>query len=154
MPLDIVMYVYMDKYRQEADLIRLGDELITRFDLCREDFGSGGPLTYLPREDYDLAHVESEPGFLLDLNMRANYYFVGYERGDAKLIIQVAEWLEEKLPDCKVYYGEDSSGIGRPFGQLARAKLMDYYNKVGHEPYHNRSLTEEQTKALHGLYEA
>ncbi len=153
MPLDMVMYVYVDEYRQAANLIRLGEELISHFDLCREDFGSGGPLVYLPREDYDLAHVESKPGFLLDLNMRANYYFVGYERGDARLIVQVAEWLEERLPACKVYYGEDSSGIGRPFGQLARAKLMNYYSKVGYEPYSNKDLTREQQEKLHAMYE-
>ena len=110
MPTSAVMYVYIEEYHADSFIAELGAELMQQFDLTSEDFPGGGPLIYLPREDYDLAHVEGKPGYLLDVNLYRNYYYVGYERGDLLLFVGIAEWLEQKLPSCRVFYGADSTG--------------------------------------------
>ena len=153
MPTGVVVLVYVEEYVKGDMLLSLGSELIKEFDLSEEDFPCGGPLVYLPREDYDLAHKEGEPGFLLDLNLSRSYYGVGYERGDLPLFIGIAEWLERELPGCEVLYGHDGTGEGFPFGFGERAKLMAYHDKVGGEPYYRKDLTWEEKAQFWKLYD-
>ena len=138
------MYVYIEEYHADSVIAELGLELMQAFDLTDEDFPGGGPLLYLPREDYDLAHVEGEPGFLLDVNLYRNYYYVGYERGDLPLFVGIADWLEQKLPSCRVFYGADSTGQVISFDAPVRTALMTYHNAVGWDIYFRKDLSREQ----------
>ncbi len=154
MPLAAVMYVYITEYHADGVMAELGVDLMRQFDLNDEDFHSGGPLLYLPREDYDLAHVVGEPGFLLKLNTCEEYYGVGYERGHLPLFVGIAEWLEQKLPGCRVFYGEDSSGEGYPFDGPLRAAMMEYRRNVGTNLYFRKDLSREQAAELRALHSA
>jgi hypothetical protein len=65
------------------------------------------------------------------------YYGEGYERGDLPLYINVAEWLESRIPNAEVFYGGDSSGVcAMPFNNEARMKLWKYFCQVNHAPYY------------------
>ena len=151
MPLAAVMYVYLEEYRADSFIAELGAELMRQFDLTAEDFHDGGPLLYLPREDYDLGHVVGEPGYLLNLNIYGSYYGVGYERGDLRLLVGIAEWLEQKLPGCRVLYGEDCSGEGYPFDTVVRGILINYHDAVG-DVYFRNDLSREQKDEIRALY--
>lgn len=151
MPTGVVMLAYIEDYIKDELLISLGVEMMKHFELSEEDFYWGSPLVYLPREDYDLAHMEGKPGFLLDVNLYRSYYGIGYERGYLPLFIQIAEWLEQKLPGCRVLYGHDVNGEGFPFDAAVRVKLLNYYNKVGSQPYMLEN--EEQAQCLRKLYD-
>ena len=153
MPLAAVMYVYLEEHCADSLVAELGAELMRQFGLDDEEFHAGGPLLYLPREDYDLGHVVGEPGFLLDLNIRGSYYGVGYERGDLPLFVGIAEWLEQKLPGCRVLYGEDCSGEGFPFDELLRVALMEYRRNVGYV-YFRKDLSREQENEIRARYSA
>ena len=136
MPLATVMMVYMKDYLDEELLSSLRKNLLSESNLSEDEFYSKGPLIYLPHEDYDLAHMVGDPGYLLSLNSYLPYYNVGYERGDLPEFVAVAEWLEQQIAGCRVLYGEDSSGECFPFDTQIREELMSYYKQVGHEPYH------------------
>ena len=148
MPTSAVMFVYIEEYQTDSLVAELGSELMRQFDLTGEDFPAGGPLLCLPREDYDLAHVEGKPGFLLDVNLYRNYYYVGYERGDLPLFVGIAEWLEKKLSGCHVFYGADSTGQVVLFDAPVRDTLMAYHNAVGWDIYFRNDLSREQKDEL------
>lgn len=99
-----------------------------------EDFGREGLLTYLPRDEFDRAGMEDEPGFLLDLNLSRKYFGKGYDRGDAPLFVGIAKYLEQRLPGTRILYGERSSGDLFPFGQVERAALLRLYREPRGEP--------------------
>ena len=151
MSVSAVIYVYLEEYCADSLIAELGVELMQQFDLTAEDFPVGGPLLYLPREDYDLAHVEGKPGFLLDVNLYRNYYYAGYERGDLPLFAGIAECLEQKLPGCRVFYGEDCSGEGYPFDAPMRNALIAYREAVGHI-WSNKDLSPEQENEIRALH--
>ena len=148
MPLAAVMYVYLEEYRTDSLVAGLGAELMRQFGLDDENFHAGGPLLYLPREDYDLAQAEGERGFLLSVNLYRDYYYVGYERGDLPLFVGIAEWLEQKLPGCRVLYGADTTGDVILFDAPVRGVLMAYYNVVGWDLYFRKDLSREQKNEI------
>jgi hypothetical protein len=156
MSLNVVMQVYVEDRIDDETLSRLRVELLVQFDLTGEDFyfesdsGSGIPLVFVPREDYELAGLEGEPGDLLNVNFWHSYYGVGYERGDLLLFITTAEWLEERLPGCRLFYGPDSTGETRPFDAPERARIRKYFEQVGHEPYRRKDLSHAEWQALFG----
>jgi|GEM_PF-1726039 len=152
MPTAAVMYVYLEEYYADSVIAELGVELMQQFDLTAEDFPVGGPLLYLPREDYDLAHVEGKPGFLLDVNLYRNYYYAGYERGDLPLFAGIAECLEQKLPGCRVFYGADTTGDMISFDASVREILMAYHNVVGWDIYFRTDLSPEQENEIRALH--
>ncbi len=152
MPVAAAMFVYIEEYRADSLIAGLGIELMRQFDLTGEDFPGGGPLLYLPREDYDLAHVEGKPGFLLNLNIRGSYYGVGYERGNLPLFVGIAEWLEQNLPGCRVLYGEDCSGEGSPFDEPMRTALMDYRRNIGTYLRSRADISDEQKNEIRVLH--
>lgn len=72
----------------------------------------------------------------INVNLWTRYYGPGYERGNIRLIIDVAEVLETIFVGGEVWYGGDSSGVcAVRFNAAARAELRDHWLKVGHEPY-------------------
>ena len=153
MPTSAVMFVYMEEYQSDSLMAELGTELMRKFELTNEDFHRGGPLLYLPREDYDLAQMEGKLGFLLNVNIATEYYGVGYERGHLPLLVSIAEWLEQRLPGCRVLYGEDSSGEGYPFDEPMRTALMEYRSSIG-DLYFRKDLSREQGNEIRALYSA
>lgn len=48
---------------------------------------------------------------LLQVNLCGRYYGEGYERGDILTYCAIAEWLEQNIRGCEVWYGGDSSGV-------------------------------------------
>jgi hypothetical protein len=83
--------------------------------------------------------------WLLNVNLWARYYGVGYERGDLMTICAVAEWIEANIPGAVVYYGGDISGVeAKPFNATARAVLRrHYYSKAGREYFKRGHMTRD-----------
>lgn len=70
------------------------------------------------------------------VNLAGRYYGPGYERGPLHDYIAVASWLEHHIPDAKVFYGGDSSGIcAESFGETDRRAFLLHFNEHGHAPY-------------------
>lgn len=72
----------------------------------------------------------------IEAHLATRYYGEGYERGDLPFIIAVAEWLEFRIPDARLFYGGDSSGIcAEPFDRASRTTAFRHFATVGHRPY-------------------
>jgi len=70
----------------------------------------------------DLCPKEGET--FLEVNMWTRYYGPDYERGDILFICAVAEWCEQNIQGCEVWYGGDSSGVCvEPFPEEARRAM-------------------------------
>lgn len=51
----------------------------------------------------------ADPGMcILEVSLYGRYYGVDYERGDIIAYCSIAEWLEQNIPGCEVWYGGDS----------------------------------------------
>ena len=114
---------------------RFGDVLFVR-----NNESSGGKHHCITREEVytqDGEGIVPEPGeTFLNVHLSGRYYGEGYERGNLPDYIMLAEYFESIIPDVKVMYGGDSSGVcAEPFDKNARAELFSYFVKVGHRPY-------------------
>ena len=108
-------------------------DLVAKFDPA--DFSSDGPLTVLGSRKWDRDPPVVGKGKWFDVGVAVEYYGAGYERGDARWIVGLAEWLERRIEGAEVWYGYDSADESiRPFGPHQRAVLMADYEKVGNEP--------------------
>lgn len=60
----------------------------------------------------------------LKVSLWTRFYGEGYERGDILTICAVAEWIEQNMQPCEVWYGGDSSGVcAEPFPKERREEL-------------------------------
>lgn len=78
-----------------------------------------------------------EPGeYFIRANICSRYYGEGYERGDWPLIYSVARWLRIRIPDSRIFYGGDSSGIcAEELTEERSIKLWNLFAKTGHKNY-------------------
>jgi hypothetical protein len=83
--------------------------------------------------------VEPQDGEqFVELYLRGRYYGVDYERGDYPLYMNLASWLEARLPGCEVWYGGDSSGVvATRFDATERDRVWRHFVLNGHRPYLN-----------------
>lgn len=87
-------------------------------------FQGGSAITPRPTETF------------IRVGLLRRYYGPGYERGDLRFLIALAEWLEQRFEPCEVWYGGDSSGFwAHHFDRPARDALKLHFYKVGHDPY-------------------
>lgn len=105
----------------------------------KNDDGSIGrhALEIVKKFSQDGPDIRAKKGeTLIDVSLGTRYYGPDYERGDIGLIINVASWLEARIPDARIFYGGDSSGVcAEPFGPTERAVVWAYFCRVGHAPY-------------------
>jgi len=64
----------------------------------------------------------------VNVNLCYSYFGRDYKRGDIVFFIKCAEWLENRFPNCEVWYGHDidDENISR-FGIVERKELLEYY---------------------------
>jgi hypothetical protein len=75
--------------------------------------------------------------WLLEVSLWSRYYGAGYERGDILMICGVAEWCEQNIPGCEVWYGGD--GRVELFDAARRADLRAHlYGPQGRNYFRNR----------------
>jgi hypothetical protein len=149
MPLEVIMVVQTAVPYTDETLEQIRPTFLSDLGLQPEDFEEDTPLvpiwTELESPDILLSDGKETPAIYafpehtwLDVHLIRAYYGRGYERGYLPLFVQVAEWLEGNLLDSRVWYGEDCSGIVRPFGSAERTELQRYYEEVGDTPYRQR----------------
>jgi hypothetical protein len=91
----------------EGNLRDLRLKFTNEMNLTKEDFYYEGALIRVTHKDYEIIGTGEEEFLWLSINFHRAFYDIGYERGDIKLYIQCAEWLEKEIPDCEIYYGND-----------------------------------------------
>ncbi len=117
------------------------------------------PLSRVPAGDYDDVYPDipikktSTGRDWLTVNLSDEHYDPGYARGVGPLHMACAEWLEQHLPGCEVWYGNDSNDHYRPYGPAERALLMEFFNKSGHRTYDEKIRTPESDRLSHAYYD-
>jgi len=132
MPTGVKMYVRLKEQPSSEEIELLRNEFIQAMALTAADFYVSGPLTTVPRANYKYMPVKDESGVWLDVNLWKAYYGPGYTRGTPELFVECAEWLEQRLPGCEIYYGHDvnDENVSR-FDIRARNQLLELYRKQG-----------------------
>jgi uncharacterized RDD family membrane protein YckC len=129
------MLVFLELTPDESLLNLWRTKLIKDLSLIDDDFYEGGPLLRVEQVDLPFMPRTEKSGCWMNLNLWKNYYGLGYERGDIQFFILCAEWIEQNLPNARVYYGHDVDDENvSPFDSVARQKLLGYFKTVGHEP--------------------
>lgn len=144
-----VLVVQVHDWVSDAELSEARAALLRDLNLTAEDFYWDAPL-FRVLDEVRSPDIKQTDGTIeaairlypqdtwIDTRILHAYYGPGYERGYFPLFVQTAEWLEARFSNCQVWYGEDSSGIVKPFGAAARAELGQYYEEVGGTPYYER----------------
>jgi hypothetical protein len=136
MPTNATLLVRLREGPDSGDLNRWRRDLLTEFD--PDEFYDDGPLQIV-RGSYDGPVAINDGSWWLNVGIRLNYYGEGYERGDPVHLARLAEWLEQRIPDCEVWYGHDIADESiKPFGPAERDALLTYYRQVGNEPYDSK----------------
>lgn len=154
MPTGAILYVQVPNSTTSEDWERWRETFLASFDLGFGDFGeeyaalAGAKLLMPDRDsipDFPVlgGHEEGisvweafpQSVFLeVDLPLNA-HYGPGYERGNLPAFLAYADWFEENIPNCRVWYANDCSYTARIYDAPVRKILLSYYQKVGHEPY-------------------
>jgi hypothetical protein len=74
----------------------------------------------------------------LKVHVWVRYYGEGYERGYLPNIIMIARWLEEGIPNCDVWYGDDTGSSLELFDRKRQEELFLHFVKHGDAPYRRR----------------
>lgn len=136
MPTNAVLVVRLRETPDSGDLNRWRRDLLTDFD--PDDFYHDGPLQIVRGPSKGPVPID-DGSCWLDVGICLNYYAVGYERGDPVHLARLAEWLEQRIPDCEVWYGHDIADESiKPFGPAERNTLLLYFRQVGNEPYDSK----------------
>jgi hypothetical protein len=115
---------------------------IRRTETLYRDEESKQPGTRYTQDGDDIFAEEGE--CLLKISLMGRYYGPGYERGDILSYCAIAEWLEQNIPGCEVWYGGDSSGCcAEPFGAEERAAMKAHlFSKNGRDYFNSWDMGE------------
>lgn len=79
------------------------------------------------RYEQDGDDVLASGDYLLEVHVWTRYYGLNYERGDLLGLCAIAEWCEQNIPNCEVWYGGDSSGVvAVPWPEEDRKELRQH----------------------------
>jgi len=137
MGIDAEMFVRVKGKVTEAQLIAAEHTLFERIGSHALEMWTEHLLKEVDKWEQDGPEINPRKGeTFVKVNLWTRYYGPGYERGNFRLIHDVAEVLETIFRDGVVWYGGDSSGVcAEKFDAPARAALRDHWLKFGHEPY-------------------
>jgi hypothetical protein len=164
MPVGAILYVEVSDTTTSDDWNRWRDDFIASFDFgldgWTEDYKKSIEAEilmpdWLDAPDYPtlggqghLSVWETFPQSIflaIDLPLYT-HYGPGYERGDIAEFVLHAEWLEANIPNSRVWYATDCGHAAMIFDISARQILLEYYGKVGSEPYYDKTNKEQWTE--------
>ena len=129
MPTGVKILIYLDSTSKDLVLSEVRQKFMSALQLNEDDFYVGGSILETRRSEWDWLPYEDENGKWFDLNLLKSYYEEGYERGDIKLFVKIAEWFECKLLGCHVYYGNDCDDHSLVlFDDSKRSSLLKYFH--------------------------
>lgn len=137
MPTRGLLYLRVPEPLSDAALMDLRARFVTELGL---DPDNDLMAPWVPLEpSADSEFLPGPSAYWYEANLAKAYYGPGYERGYLPLFVRCAEWLELTVPGGEVWYGNDETDESvHPFGPVARAELLAYYERVGHEPFDSR----------------
>jgi hypothetical protein len=108
MPTGAVLLAELPRPADEAELARLRGDIVAELHLVRDDFYVDGPLRVIrSRSDGPIPTAGDDRSTWIEVNLWRAYFSPEYPRGDIGTIVRCAEWLEARLPGCRMWYGHD-----------------------------------------------
>lgn len=112
MGVGVVLVVQLPEQYDNRQINTWRRDLLSAFN--PDDFYADGPLVGLtPR---NLAGPVPSGQTWMNVNLLLKHNPGGYRRGDGHYVTRIIEWLETTIPGSRVWVGEDSSDLLRPFG--------------------------------------
>lgn len=111
-----------------------------------KNYRNSNPNPHVYEQDGD-DFVISKEHTMLEVPLSSRYYGKGYERGPLFNYIAMAEFLEFLIPECRVYYGGDSSGVCLElFDKSAREDLIKHFIKNNGRNNYLRAFDADKNK--------
>ncbi len=124
MPTGAVLLAELPRPLEDAKLARLRGDLAAELHLDRDDVHIEGPLRVVrSRADGPMPMSGDERNTWVEVNLWRAYFSPEYPRGDIATIVRCADWLEARLPGCRMWYGVDDDNIA-PFPPERRRALL------------------------------
>ena len=96
-------------------------------------------LTIIPPNEYDL-HANDLPDCttLIEAHPMTPYYGPRYERGYWPELAAIVEFLRRRIPESRIWYGEDSGDTIQQTTNNWMTQMWDYWSINGGRPYYNK----------------
>ena len=139
MPLGVLIYATCDVIVDKSLLGTLNSELIDQMGpdrfIGRDDLA----LTIVPPREYRL-HADGLPDCktMIRAHPMTPYYGPRYERGAWPELAAIVEFLRRRIPDSRVWYGEDSGDTISQTTDAWISQMWDYWAVHGGRPYHGK----------------
>ena len=138
MAVNAVVLLRTEESVRAEDLATLRKHILLDLNLTgEEDFYAGEIMLPITVEDMQ-GPVVAFPGNWYKLGLLHRYFGPGYEQGTFPIFVGIAEWLENQLPSCEIWYGSngrDDEDFVR-FDAERRRSLLERYREVfGHLGY-------------------
>ena len=146
MPTGIELFATTDDVVSERDVRVLASQLAESIGydrlLIQREEGVHG-IVLQKKSDYHLL-PDNLPKLksILEVNLTTPYYGPGYERGSWPEIAATIEFLRHRLPNAKIWYGEDCSGDVHEMTPEKMNELWNYWAMNGGRPYYGQNRTD------------
>src|SRR5215204_6552309 len=126
MPTNVVILARLERDISESELQQLRMRLLSELFFEADDFYIEGPLLRVTQREFEFVPEADRDAVWLSLNLWRKYYGPGYERGNIQKFVEVAEWLNQVLLGCELYYGNDATPEDlQPFDRDRRTSLLE-----------------------------
>lgn len=134
MPTDPLIYATSDQTIATRFMETLNADLMNQ--LGSNCFREDDALSVVPWADVRL-HAENLPpsSTLIQANPCSPFYGPGYERGDWPILAAIIEFLRRRIPDSRVWYGDDCSGTVNETTDAWMKWMWDHWAIHGGRPY-------------------
>lgn len=171
MPTGARLYVQVPDIYSHPDILQWRQEFIAAFDFYEglddlrgvkyiEEYVFGvalyGSPDIGPPDNVQSAWDVFPNSIFLKLYTMLDYYGPGYERGSIDKMIEVGDWVDNRIPKSAMWYGADSTSMVWPFTKSVREVFGEYFKQVGWKPYKAKEedWKEVQVQYLHRIKQA
>jgi hypothetical protein len=136
MGIDVMLYA--EGHVTDARLAEASAYLLARCSLVDTFDGKWPVLSRI--NSYDLPRAE--------LSTLSRYYGCGYERGDWPSIYGAIRLMQAALPECRIFYGGDSSEVGIECDEEFLSEIWEHFLGPHGDDYRQeiRRWNDEQTR--------
>lgn len=131
MPTGAVLLIKVPSSFAFASLGHLRERLVSECEIDLEDFRSGGPLEIVRSESGGPYPFKDDRVIWINSNLWNAYFDEEYPRGNIERIVMVADWCDQNIPECEIWYGHDIDDDNlKPFPPTRRQDLVKFSHEL------------------------
>ncbi len=130
MPINAIMLVRVKNIINAALLEKVRSEFQKKFEMDDSDFYPEGCFVQLSKDD-TLIPVKDDTSTWINVNFVLRYFGEDYQKGNFELFDICAEWIENNISGCEIWYGSDENYVSiTKLDPQRRKNLLDEYRKM------------------------